>query len=70
MGISTAIRDPRVADVHVSAQALTVKLRDGRVGTVQIPHFQQCIGQQQPALPLDMAQRLQPLLEQLFGQLR
>lgn len=22
--------DPRVADVHVSAQALTVKLRDGR----------------------------------------
>lgn len=30
MGISTAIRDPRVADVHVSAQALTVKLRDGR----------------------------------------
>ena len=30
MSISTAIHDPRVADVHVSDTALTVILRDGR----------------------------------------
>ncbi len=30
MGISAVLRDPRVADVHIGDEAITVSLRDGR----------------------------------------